>query len=335
MTGQAPDIVLWDRNLTAKFASRDVLAPLNSFIKADNVDLSRFYQAPLNEMKINGTQYGLPLITDVRVLFYNKKLFAAAGLQPPTNWSQLESDAKALTVHNSAGQLTQAGMVIDPGTFTTWIQQACGWVLNANGTKTAFNSPAGETVLSFWNKLMNVDKVYQMGFGQGSNPFAEGKVAMQYDGPWDVQGYNEVPGLSYGVVQAPVGPTGCKGAITGGFGLVIPKASPHAAAAWQFIKWITTNTANQVAMAKITGWVPALQAAADTPYFSQNPYFGPIVKAIAYARTRPTVAGYADLEQLALTPQLQNFLAGKESAKTALSVAANQGNQILAQGGAS
>jgi len=67
------------------------------------------------------------------------------------------------------------------------------------------------------------------GLRSGQQSFAEGKVAMQYDGPWDVQGYNEVPGLSYGVVQAPVGPTGCKGAITGGFGLVIPKASPHAA----------------------------------------------------------------------------------------------------------
>ncbi|MFG2120894.1 extracellular solute-binding protein [Streptomyces sp. NPDC048710] len=41
-------------------------------------------------------QYGIPFAASTRVLFYNKTLFAAAGITPPTTWSELAADAKAL-----------------------------------------------------------------------------------------------------------------------------------------------------------------------------------------------------------------------------------------------
>ncbi|WP_053708369.1 ABC transporter substrate-binding protein [Streptomyces sp. NRRL B-3648] len=42
------------------------------------------------------TQYGIPFAASTRVLFYNKSLFAKAGLTPPTTWAELAADAKAL-----------------------------------------------------------------------------------------------------------------------------------------------------------------------------------------------------------------------------------------------
>ncbi|MGW1982801.1 extracellular solute-binding protein [Streptomyces collinus] len=41
-------------------------------------------------------QYGIPFAASTRVLFYNKTLFARAGITPPTTWAELASDAKAL-----------------------------------------------------------------------------------------------------------------------------------------------------------------------------------------------------------------------------------------------
>lgn len=41
-------------------------------------------------------QYGIPFAASTRVLFYNKTLFAKAGITPPTTWSELAADAKAL-----------------------------------------------------------------------------------------------------------------------------------------------------------------------------------------------------------------------------------------------
>ena len=44
----------------------------------------------------NHTQYGIPFAASTRVLFYNKTLFAKAGIAPPTTWDELAADAKAL-----------------------------------------------------------------------------------------------------------------------------------------------------------------------------------------------------------------------------------------------
>ncbi|MFG2354308.1 ABC transporter substrate-binding protein [Streptomyces sp. NPDC048521] len=42
------------------------------------------------------TQYGIPFAASTRVLFYNKSLFAKAGITPPTTWDELAADAEAL-----------------------------------------------------------------------------------------------------------------------------------------------------------------------------------------------------------------------------------------------
>lgn len=45
---------------------------------------------------VNRTRYGVPFAASTRLLFYNKKLFTAAGLTPPTTWNELAADAAAL-----------------------------------------------------------------------------------------------------------------------------------------------------------------------------------------------------------------------------------------------
>jgi ABC-type glycerol-3-phosphate transport system substrate-binding protein len=46
--------------------------------------------------EVRRTQYGMPFAASTRLLFFNKKLFTAAGLTPPTTWRELASDAAAL-----------------------------------------------------------------------------------------------------------------------------------------------------------------------------------------------------------------------------------------------
>lgn len=46
--------------------------------------------------EVRRTQYGMPFAASTRLLFFNKKLFTAAGLTPPTTWSELAADAAAL-----------------------------------------------------------------------------------------------------------------------------------------------------------------------------------------------------------------------------------------------
>jgi multiple sugar transport system substrate-binding protein len=53
------------------------------------------------------------------------------------------------------------------------------------------------------------------------------------------------------------------------------------------------------------------------------------VAALDYARVRPNVQGYSDVEGKALVPELEKFMSGEVSADEALDAAQRQGDQIL------
>ncbi|MET7450756.1 extracellular solute-binding protein [Streptomyces sp. NPDC005574] len=46
--------------------------------------------------QVNNVQYGMPFASSTRLMFYNKTLFARAGITPPKTWGELASDAAAL-----------------------------------------------------------------------------------------------------------------------------------------------------------------------------------------------------------------------------------------------
>ncbi|MFD7071470.1 extracellular solute-binding protein [Streptomyces sp. NPDC059913] len=90
--GQAPDV--------AQVASYADYAAAGKLYRADQM-LSIRTQAnflpPLADAgSVTRTQYGLPFVASTRLLFYNKKLFAQAGLAAPRTWDDIRADAAAL-----------------------------------------------------------------------------------------------------------------------------------------------------------------------------------------------------------------------------------------------
>ena len=202
---------------------------------------------------------------------------------------------------------------------------------DTNPPTTAFNTEEGLSVLKFWDKLMNEDKVYQLGFedSYGGDGFKAGVVAITYNGPWALSDYDKA-GIDYGVIANPTGPKGDTGAFMGGFSLALPAKGQNQEGAWDFIKWWTTKPENQVNFTKISGWLPANKEAANDPYFSENEYLSVFTEVLSYADIRPKTLGYSDVEGLALIPQLQKFMSGEISAEEALATAQTQGDAIFA-----
>ncbi len=327
--GQVPDVVLWDRPATALYASKGALAPLDDLIERDAVDMDQFYEQATRELVVDDVVYGLPLLVDNRSLFYNKALFEDAGVQPPTTWDELLGAATELT-ERDGGKLAQSGFALnDPGLFAAWLRQAGGEMLSADGTTVGFNSPEGLAVLDFWQSILDAG-VYELGFGEGVDAFAEGIVAMKYDGPWALSGLNQTD-VDFGIVPPVAGPDGGQGAGMGGFGLVIPEGAENVEGAWEFLKWWTTQPENGVGFAEIAGWIPANIEAANDPYFVENEQYSAFIETLDFAQTRPLVVGYSDVEGKALIPALEKFLAGEVSAQAALDEAERLGNQILAE----
>ncbi|MFE7509210.1 ABC transporter substrate-binding protein [Promicromonospora sp. NPDC057488] len=327
-SGSVPDVVLWDRYNTPLYVPKNALAPLDEYIEADGVDTTQFYDQAMGELVVEGETYGLPLLVDNRSLFFNTELLADAGVEPPTDWDSLKKAAEAVT-ERDGGKLSVAGFALDdPGLFNIWLRQAGGQMFSDDGATTAFNSPEGLEVLEFWQGLLDAG-VYEPGFGEGVDSFAEGSTAIKYDGPWALTALDEAE-VDYGIVQPPVGPDGGQGAGMGGFGLVIPSGAQQPDGAWEFIKWWTTQPENGVDFAKISGWIPANVEAANDPYFTDDDRYQAFIETMEYAQVRSNIPGASDVEGKALIPALEKFLGGETDAATALQEAQELGDRILA-----
>lgn len=327
-SGDVPDLVLWDRYNTPIYVPKNALAPLDEYIEEDGIDMTQFYDQALSELVIDDVTYGIPLLVDNRSLFYNTAALEEAGVEPPTTWDELKSVAEATTVKDGSN-LSRAGFQLnDPGLFNMWLTQAGGQMYSDDEQTTAFNSPEGLEVLSFWQSLLDAG-VYKLGFGEGVDAFAEGNVALKLDGPWALSGL-DAAGTEYGIVPPPAGPNGDKGAGMGGFGLIIPQGAKNADGAWEFIKWWTTQPENGVAFGEISGWIPANIEAANDPYFTDNPKYSAFIETLEFAKVRSRIPGASDVEGKALIPQLERFLAGEITAEEALAEAQTLGDRILA-----
>ena len=310
--------------------------PLDEYVERGSVDLSQCYEPAVEELQSGDALYGIPLTVDTRVIFYNKDLLDEAGVDPAsiTDWDSLEEAAIKLTKWDGSTLIQSGFSLKDVGLFNNWIAQAGGQMIDdtVNPPVTAFNSDAGLKVLDYWDKLLNEDKVYQLGFedGLGGDGFKAGKVALTFNGPWVLEQYKEA-GLNFGVIGQPEGPSGQKHAMMGGFGLAIPNGAKHPEEAWEFIKWWTMEPENGVEFCKISGNMPANKQAAQDPYFAEDEVFQVFNAAYEYSGIRSKVFGYSDVEGLALIPQLQRFMAGEIGAEEALSTAQSQGDAILAE----
>lgn len=85
--GGGPDIFPIGGDSVAQYAAAGYIKPLTDVVGDKATSWSGWHDVPKavqQNVSLNGKYYGIPGGTDGRVLYYNKKLFAAAGL--PTDW---------------------------------------------------------------------------------------------------------------------------------------------------------------------------------------------------------------------------------------------------------
>ena len=143
--GVPPDVINQDRFTVGDWASRGTFQSLNEYLDQepnapDSVRQENFYPAPWSEAVYQGKIYAIPTGIDDRLLFYNKKLFREAGLdpnKPPRTWEELLEYSKKLTVFNADGTYKQIGFI--PNFGNSWLY-LYSW---QNGGE--FMSPDGHT----------------------------------------------------------------------------------------------------------------------------------------------------------------------------------------------
>ena len=101
-----------------------------------------------------GAQYGMPFTTSSRTLFYNKKLFAQAGIaDAPKTWDELMTDAGKITALGKIGYGMPLGPEEAQAETLLWFLGNGGGYQDASG-KWTINSPQNVETLEFMTKLV-------------------------------------------------------------------------------------------------------------------------------------------------------------------------------------
>ncbi|WP_433251966.1 ABC transporter substrate-binding protein [Actinomadura nitritigenes] len=307
--GNPPDVVSsFTTDSVGQWCQSGAWQDLSGDIAGSRLDMNQFPKPVQQYTQYKGRRCAMPLLADAYGLYYNKALMK--GEQPPRTFSELTALAKKLTVRNPDGSIKVAGFMPSAQYYEHQVQHlatqfGAKW-LTPDGRASFASDPSVKAYLQ-WDKSL-IDwygyddvKKFLHSMGQefeSSNPFEKGKVAMAVDGEWRTKFMQEeAPKVDYGTAPAPV-PDGQDARYGSGFvtGTVIgiPRGAEHRAAAWEFIRYLTTDTGALVTFANALGNVPTTIASLSSPDLSLPPQFRTfldIFKNPASATTPPTPNG--------------------------------------------
>jgi multiple sugar transport system substrate-binding protein len=180
---QYPDILEGDA--APQFAQSHLLYP-DSGVLSPAV-LKNLIPTFLKDGQYQGTDYGIPFTTSTRALYYNKKIFAKAGISaPPQTWTQLKTDAAAITAKGYIGYGMPLGSEEAQAEALLWFLGNGGGYVNSAG-KYDIDSAQNVQTLKFMASLVKAgDTQPSPGTTDRKDvwaEFAQGKVGMMLGSP--------------------------------------------------------------------------------------------------------------------------------------------------------
>ncbi|MER7823834.1 extracellular solute-binding protein [Streptomyces sp. NPDC096097] len=306
---KAPDVVSsFTTDSVGKFCNSRAFADLNPFLKKSGVDKTKVFPKTLLEYtQFEGNQCTLPLLHDAYGLVYNKTAFAAAGItEPPRTWSQFTEVAQKLTEPKGDSYEQVGLMPTFHGYETKPTRLAAQWGATYFGTDGRSNlagDPAFAKMLTaqkdLVDKLGGYEKLerFRNTFGDewsAEHPFHLGLVAMQIDGEWRAPMAKEA-GVTFEIGTAPLpvpddqaddyGKGYLSGTIMG-----IAAGSKKQNAAWELVKYMTSDTEAVVAFANAIHNVPSTLAALESPNLQVTPEFKTFLDIARHPKSATTPA---------------------------------------------
>ncbi|MDX3577974.1 MULTISPECIES: ABC transporter substrate-binding protein [unclassified Streptomyces] len=288
----APDVISsFTTNNVGKFCSSGALVDLNPFFKKADIDPATTFPKAMNEYtQFEGDRCAVPLLGDAYGLYYNRTAFEKAGITaPPKTWSEFAADAKKLTITQGATYKQLGFMPNYHGWETTtehYMGQFGPTYFDASGKSTIGTDPAVAAAFTTQKKL--VDELggfrkletFRAGLGDEwgpGHPFHTGQVAMQLDGEWRLgMALEAKPAFEIGVAPLPVPDDQAarygRGYITGTIA-GIAATSKKQNAAWELVKYMTTDTDAVVAFSNAIHNVPSTLDALKSPALKYDPRF--------------------------------------------------------------
>lgn len=322
--GNAPDVFVMDGPLFPDYQTRDQLLDLNPLIARDGFDTGQLADLGVKDFTApDGHLYGLPRDLSTVALYYNKKMFDAAGIPYPDNtwgWYKLVDVATRLT--KTSGGATQWGFYTETSDMENYwsslVWQAGGDILSADKKSVVIDTDQAAAGLQFLQDLIYKYKVMAQPVpgGAAGDLFENGQAAMEANGSWLVPTH-EAAGIDFGVAPLPRGPAGQATSVNPS-GVVVYKGTKSPEAAWEFVKCYT-GPDMQAMVASLKASMPANKQTLADIYATSFDGGKTFAGALAYAHLKPSFRGYNEFTT-ALQDELDSnvFNDNKLTAKAAL-----------------
>jgi len=275
-SGHPPDVAgIWSENIP-DFAEKGALTPLDRGLARHGLDASHYIPLFWDLCRHRGITWGVPTTPACVALFYNKKLFRAAGLDPehpPATFAEFEAMSRRLTLvdierdgrrirmgFDSLTPAEQAGRHYDIVQVGHLPQDAgmfpSGWgcwfgAQFYDGDRRILANDAGNIAAYHWLQataltygVENLNN-FTAGFGvaqSAQTPFLGGAEAMVMQGPWMPNFIAKfAPGMEWGIAACPAMPGiggGAPVTLAQTDVVVVPKGAPHPREALEFICYL-------------------------------------------------------------------------------------------------
>ncbi len=280
--GDAPDIFGTADNTTFRYAVDKLIqaAPqeLADYIKQEAPPAIK--EGLLHSLSANGVIYGAPWTADWVCLFWNKDMFAEAGLPgAPKTIPEMTEYAKKLTKYDASGKIARSGLslrvtghpagIVDK--FISFFSAFGGSIVDDSLTKATFNTPNAKAAAQYYLDILYKWKIDAVDIPADWRAFGNKQTAMFERGPWVVPSFQETfPDMVYeGNYDIAICPSYNAPSESIGFidAIVVSSGAKNPKEAWDFIKWLIMDEGRFAQMMISRGSVPLLKGAANDPYY--------------------------------------------------------------------
>ncbi|NLN28042.1 MAG: sugar ABC transporter substrate-binding protein [Firmicutes bacterium] len=312
-SGNAPDLMHMSVGYVYDYADMGILLNLQPLFDRD-LNEDDFFMEPFKAMRYpsmeGGDLYGIPFAFVMSSFYYNQSMFDQMGLAYPDDtwtWETISEVGKRLT------RDTDGDGVIDKwGFYSTYDYKLLEMVIRAFGGRVLdedFNvvvdQPAAVQATQLLVDMIHVDGIAPPVTADGNRLFREGNLAMHVTNISDLTSFREVATFDWNVALMPAGPAGRVVRLWPD-SFAISSTSQHVEEAWEYIKFVITQTK----MDRYSGArkVPVYKALATSPEWleqDQLPDKMVFIQQVAYGdplEFRPNWGEWNDARVGALRP---------------------------------
>lgn len=331
-SGEAPDLCELGSTFMPRMLASGRLTDWSAGVADLVPDLRGWELCSLGDVR-----YGLPWLLGTRALFYNKTLFARAGLdstRPPETWGELHAAAAAIQrlggdVRGCGVQAAERQVLFKK--FMPFAWGNGGRILSDDLGAAEFESPRTIEALEFYLSLREIGSIDRQ--EALDRAFREGRIGFQISGGWLLPAIaRDAPALRFGVtaLPRPDSERGFHASFAGGEVLVGFQASKKKRAALELARFLV-RPENVLALARSSpGVQPAAAGAETTAYYRARPHEQVMIRQFETAVPAPNHPAWLEMEA-AIEDEIGQAIAGRKDAARAVSDAQDRLAALVAR----